>query len=170
MTVVEFGKSFSGQICLALGYFDGMHLGHRKIMQGGESLRPASTVRTGDSCPLSPFESSPADGRTGIVAYLDQGLGFPLFERNKQRLAITRLLEEIDIQTHRPLLFETLDGQYVEHQFDIAHKYRVLETVRLPREFLAHLPHQRGKDVVLLIGHVQGFCPPCRLSAREPRR
>lgn len=32
MVTVEFGKPYKGKICVALGYFDGMHLGHRKIM------------------------------------------------------------------------------------------------------------------------------------------
>ena len=30
----------------------------------------------------------------------------------------------------------------VEHQFDVVHEYGVLESVRLPCEFLAHLTHQ----------------------------
>ena len=45
----------------------------------------------------------------------------------------------------------------VERQFDVAHEDGVLKFVRLSREFLTHLAHQGGKDVVLLIGHVQGF-------------
>ena len=45
----------------------------------------------------------------------------------------------------------------VECQFDIAHEDGVLKFVRLFREFLTHLTHQGGQDVVLLIGHVEGF-------------
>ena len=45
----------------------------------------------------------------------------------------------------------------VERQFDVAHEDGVLKFVRLSREFLTHLAHQGGKDVMLLVGHVQGF-------------
>lgn len=67
MTVVEFGKSFSGQICLALGYFDGMHLGHRKIMQATlDKAKELGCIPT-----ISTFADSPGE-KTPIYAYHDR--------------------------------------------------------------------------------------------------
>ena len=45
----------------------------------------------------------------------------------------------------------------VEHQLDIANEDGVLKLVRPLTQLVAHLMHQRGKDVVFLVGHVQGL-------------
>ena len=45
----------------------------------------------------------------------------------------------------------------IERQFDVAHEDGVLKLVRILAQFLTNLTHQGGEDVVLLVGHVQGF-------------
>jgi len=38
MQVIELGQPYDGPIALALGYFDGMHLGHRTILNKAVEL------------------------------------------------------------------------------------------------------------------------------------
>ena len=45
----------------------------------------------------------------------------------------------------------------IECQFYVAHEDGGLKLVRILAQFLTNLAHQGGEDVVLLIGHVQGF-------------
>ena len=45
----------------------------------------------------------------------------------------------------------------IERQFDVAHEDGVLKLIRFLSQFLTNLTHQGGEDVVLLVGHVQGF-------------
>ena len=45
----------------------------------------------------------------------------------------------------------------VERQLDVADEDGLLQLVGLPRELLPYLAHQRDKEVVLLVGHVQGL-------------
>lgn len=50
------------------------------------------------------------EGRAGIAANLDERLRTALFERHRERLAVTRLFEEIDVQPQRALLREASIG------------------------------------------------------------
>ena len=45
----------------------------------------------------------------------------------------------------------------VERQLDVADEDGLLQFVGLPRKLLPYLAHQRDKEVVLLVGHVQGL-------------
>ena len=45
----------------------------------------------------------------------------------------------------------------IECQFYVAHEDGVLKLVRILAQFLTNLTHQGGKDVMLFVGHVQGF-------------
>ena len=45
----------------------------------------------------------------------------------------------------------------VECQFDVAHEDGVLKLVRLLSQFLSNLAHQGRQNVMLFIGHVEGF-------------
>ena len=67
MTVVEFGKPFDADICLALGYFDGMHLGHREIMR----VAIEKAKETGCVPVISTFADSPG-GKVPIYSYHDR--------------------------------------------------------------------------------------------------
>ena len=55
MVTVEFGKPYDGRMCVALGYFDGMHLGHRMIMDKVKEIASASgcapAISTFADCP-----------------------------------------------------------------------------------------------------------------------
>ena len=50
MIVTEFGKTFDEEICLAMGYFDGMHVGHRllvgKVNKRAKELGIKSAIMT----------------------------------------------------------------------------------------------------------------------------
>ena len=45
----------------------------------------------------------------------------------------------------------------IQYQFDVAHDDGILQLVMLLPQLFAHLAHQRGKDVVLFVGHMEGF-------------
>lgn len=64
MVTVEFGKPYEGKICVALGYFDGMHLGHRKITE------KVTEIAKKENCvpAISTFADSPNKEKT-IYSY-----------------------------------------------------------------------------------------------------
>lgn len=67
MNVAEFGSPIARRIYLALGYFDGMHLGHRAI---AETVR-SSAEKLGCAPAISTFADSPA-GKTPVYSYHDR--------------------------------------------------------------------------------------------------
>lgn len=48
----------------------------------------------------------------------------------------------------------------IENQSDILHKNGILELIAFFMQFVLYLPYQRHQNVVLLVGHVQGFVDP----------
>ena len=55
MQVIELGQPYDGPIALALGYFDGMHLGHRTILNKAVELAAKYGARTA----VTTFADSP---------------------------------------------------------------------------------------------------------------
>lgn len=69
MTVVEFGKPSEDKFCLALGYFDGMHLAHRSILDAAV----AKAHELGCRAAISTFADSPG-GKIPIYPYHERKL------------------------------------------------------------------------------------------------
>ena len=67
MVTVEFGKPHEGGFSLALGHFDGMHLGHRAILRAAED----KAKELGCLTAISTFADNPA-GKVPIYAYHDR--------------------------------------------------------------------------------------------------
>lgn len=70
MQVIELGQPCDGPIALALGYFDGMHLGHRTILNKAVELAAKYGARTA----VTTF------GRHAPTA-----LGFPIYTYNERK-------------------------------------------------------------------------------------
>ena len=68
MITAEFGKPFGGKFCLALGYFDGVHLGHRAIIS--ETRRIAAELRCLPA--ISTFADTPNGKKIPIYSYHDR--------------------------------------------------------------------------------------------------
>ena len=67
MITVEFGKKVEGKLCLALGYFDGVHIGHRKVFENVfECALKAGLVRA-----VSTFADKP-NKSDSVMSYADR--------------------------------------------------------------------------------------------------
>lgn len=67
MTTVEFGKELNNEICLALGYFDGVHFGHRIIL---EKVKERA-AECGAAAAVSTFADSP-NKSDSLLGYNDR--------------------------------------------------------------------------------------------------
>ena len=68
MITAEFGKPFDGKFCLALGYFDGVHIGHRAII----SATISKAAELGCVPAISTFADIPDVKKAPIYSYHDR--------------------------------------------------------------------------------------------------
>lgn len=107
MVTVEFGKPYDGKICVALGYFDGMHLGHRKIME--KTIEAA----TENNCipAISTFADNPNRKKT-IYSYHERKR---LYAECGAELCLSLYYARVHSMTGREFLDELTKIYRVEH-------------------------------------------------------